>query len=194
MHFSEVLCGAGNHADPTESHHQTSGDGGACAPGLANGQVDQRNYHGDWHNVYVCDGSPTAAVWEPHYTYVGHRFVELRGYPGTPTTATLQQRVVHSDVEAAPGPSSADPEVTPRRLAGSIAFGGSSAAAAPSIDGPVRCPCLRPWTPALLVSCLLTAVPVLRPGEHRAATRARPASRCGRRRPRRRYSTRSRTT
>ena len=40
-----------------------------------------------------------AETWEPRFTYHGFRFVELSGYPGTPTIATLEGRVVHDDME-----------------------------------------------------------------------------------------------
>ena len=47
------------------------------------------------------------------------------------------QRVVHSDVEAAPDMPDTS-QAQPRRLAGAIAFGGGPDATAPAIDGP-RC-------------------------------------------------------
>jgi len=34
-------------------------------------------------------------VWEPRFTYHGFRYVEVRGYPGKPTLAALDGRVVH---------------------------------------------------------------------------------------------------
>lgn len=37
--------------------------------------------------------------FEPHFTYHGFRYVELRGYPGTPSIDTIEARVVHSSVE-----------------------------------------------------------------------------------------------
>jgi alpha-L-rhamnosidase len=40
-----------------------------------------------------------AETWEPRFTYHGFRFVELTGYPGEPTAATLEGRVVHDDME-----------------------------------------------------------------------------------------------
>ncbi|HWC96134.1 MAG TPA: family 78 glycoside hydrolase catalytic domain [Candidatus Sulfopaludibacter sp.] len=38
-------------------------------------------------------------VWEPRFTYHGFRFVEVTGFPGTPTLASLEGRVVHDDME-----------------------------------------------------------------------------------------------
>jgi alpha-L-rhamnosidase len=40
-------------------------------------------------------------VWEPRFTYHGFRFVEITGYPGTPTLHTLAGRVVHDAMERA---------------------------------------------------------------------------------------------
>jgi alpha-L-rhamnosidase len=36
-------------------------------------------------------------VWEPHFTFHGFRYVELLGFPGTPTEETVIGIVVHSD-------------------------------------------------------------------------------------------------
>jgi alpha-L-rhamnosidase len=38
-------------------------------------------------------------TWEPRFTYHGFRYVELTGYPGTPSLDTLRGRLVHSAVE-----------------------------------------------------------------------------------------------
>jgi alpha-L-rhamnosidase len=38
-------------------------------------------------------------VYEPRFTYHGFRFVEVRGFPGKPTLASLEGRVVHDDLE-----------------------------------------------------------------------------------------------
>ena len=110
------------------------------------GTVDQRNMgthsgsmdEGSKRNQYICKGGGGTETYEPRFTYVGHRYVELHGFPGTPTAANLQQRVVHSDVEAGPANDRAE-RTLPRPLAGSIAFGdGQTAVAAPIADGP-RC-------------------------------------------------------
>ena len=34
-------------------------------------------------------------MYEPHFTYHGFRFVEVSGFPGTPTLASIEGRVVH---------------------------------------------------------------------------------------------------
>ena len=47
MFFSENLCGYG----PTRWSDSCVG------PHKPFGSVDQRNYHGDWHNSYTCKGA-----------------------------------------------------------------------------------------------------------------------------------------
>ncbi|HMD80023.1 MAG TPA: family 78 glycoside hydrolase catalytic domain, partial [Anaerolineales bacterium] len=37
-------------------------------------------------------------VWEPHFTFHGFRYVELLGFPGTPTEETLTGIVIHSEM------------------------------------------------------------------------------------------------
>ncbi|MBN1490857.1 MAG: family 78 glycoside hydrolase catalytic domain [Phycisphaerae bacterium] len=51
-------------------------------------------------DTYICKGDGVE-TYEPRFTYHGFRFVELRGFPGTPTLETIEGRVVHSDVERA---------------------------------------------------------------------------------------------
>ena len=46
---------------------------------------------------YILKGEGTE-VWEPRFTYHGFRYVEVTGYPGEPTLATLEGRVVHDDM------------------------------------------------------------------------------------------------
>lgn len=49
-------------------------------------------------DTYTCKGDGMEE-FEPHFTYHGFRYVELRGYPGTPSIDTVEARVVHSSVE-----------------------------------------------------------------------------------------------
>jgi alpha-L-rhamnosidase len=51
-------------------------------------------------DVYTLKGGPTE-VWEPRFTYHGFRYVEVTGYPGTPSLRTLSGRVVHDAIENA---------------------------------------------------------------------------------------------
>ena len=39
-------------------------------------------------------------TWEPRFTYHGFRYVEMAGFPGTPTAAALEGRVVQDDMRA----------------------------------------------------------------------------------------------
>ena len=140
MYFSEVLCGSQTSPIVTTRCPIGQPPGGGVA-----GTVDQRNMgahpgsmdEGSKRNQYTCKGGGGTETYEPRFTYVGHRYVQLHGFPGTPTAANLQQRVVHSDVEAAP--AALAEQTVPRRLAGSIAFGdGQQVVAAPGASGP-RC-------------------------------------------------------
>ena len=49
---------------------------------------------------YTLKGGGTE-IWEPRFTYHGFRFVEVRGWPGKPTLASLEGRVVNDDVASA---------------------------------------------------------------------------------------------
>jgi len=51
-------------------------------------------------DVYTLKGGPTE-VWEPRFTYHGFRYVEVTGYPGTPSLRALTGRVVHDAIESA---------------------------------------------------------------------------------------------
>lgn len=48
-------------------------------------------------DFYTLKGG-AAEVWEPRFTYHGFRFVEVTGYPGTPTPASLSGRVVSDNL------------------------------------------------------------------------------------------------
>jgi alpha-L-rhamnosidase len=49
-------------------------------------------------DVYTLKGEGTE-VYEPRFTYHGFRYVEIKGYPGEPTLASLEGREVHDAVE-----------------------------------------------------------------------------------------------
>lgn len=51
-------------------------------------------------DVYTLKGKGTE-VWEPRFTYHGFRYVEVTGFPGKPTLASLESRVVNDDVATA---------------------------------------------------------------------------------------------
>jgi len=48
-------------------------------------------------DIYILRGGEPE-VYEPRFTYHGFRYVELTGFPGTPSLDTLRARVVHSAV------------------------------------------------------------------------------------------------
>ncbi|HWB83558.1 MAG TPA: family 78 glycoside hydrolase catalytic domain [Bryobacteraceae bacterium] len=49
-------------------------------------------------DLYTLKGG-APEIWEPRFTYHGFRYVEVTGYPGEPTTASIEGRVVHDDME-----------------------------------------------------------------------------------------------
>jgi alpha-L-rhamnosidase len=51
----------------------------------------------DATDTYTCKGGGEE-IFEPHFTYHGFRYIELTGYPGTPTKDTLTGLVFHTDV------------------------------------------------------------------------------------------------
>jgi alpha-L-rhamnosidase len=54
-------------------------------------------------DTYVLKGSGSVEVYEPRFTYHGFRYVELSGFPGTPTLDTIRGRVVHSALDPTGG-------------------------------------------------------------------------------------------
>jgi alpha-L-rhamnosidase len=48
-------------------------------------------------DIYTLKGGGEE-TWEPRLTYHGFRYVEVSGYPGTPTAQSLEGRVVHDDL------------------------------------------------------------------------------------------------
>jgi alpha-L-rhamnosidase len=63
------------------------------------GEVDQpyMNIGRPKKDVYILKGDPKGETFEPHFTYRGFRYVQVAGLPATPTKATLEGVVVHSD-------------------------------------------------------------------------------------------------
>ena len=70
----------------------------------ADGDVDQDNIKvfvlsGDCQtDRYILKGGGPEE-WEPRFTYHGFRYVQVTGFPGTPTLDDLEARVVHTDFE-----------------------------------------------------------------------------------------------
>jgi alpha-L-rhamnosidase len=66
---------------------------------LPSGDVDQSNLRrARAIDTYVLRGDPAGEVHEPRFTYHGFRYVEVTGYPGTPTSDALEGVVVRSDL------------------------------------------------------------------------------------------------
>jgi alpha-L-rhamnosidase len=59
-------------------------------------QENLRSAQAEDHYILKGDGEE---VWEPRFTYHGYRYVEVTGFPGTPTLETVRGRVVHSAVK-----------------------------------------------------------------------------------------------
>ncbi len=51
-------------------------------------------------DTYILRGDGGLEVYEPRFTYHGFRYVEVTGFPGTPSLDSLRGRVVRSDVES----------------------------------------------------------------------------------------------
>jgi len=59
-------------------------------------------------DVYILKGNGEE-IYEPRFTYHGFRYVELTGFPGTPTLDNIEGCVVHSAVEPTGGFSCSNP-------------------------------------------------------------------------------------
>jgi alpha-L-rhamnosidase len=68
----------------------------------ADGEVDQANLRAaKARDVYILRGDPAGETFEPSFTYHGFRYVEVEGFPGTPTLEALEGVVLHSDLPVA---------------------------------------------------------------------------------------------
>ena len=66
---------------------------------LPSGEVDQSNLRAaKATDTYVLKGDAAGETWTPAFTYHGFRYVQVEGYPGTPTAADLEGLVIHSDL------------------------------------------------------------------------------------------------
>ncbi|MGZ5454206.1 MAG: family 78 glycoside hydrolase catalytic domain [Candidatus Aminicenantales bacterium] len=59
-------------------------------------QDNLRTAQAEDHYILKGEGEET---WEPRFTYHGFRYVEVKGFPGTPKLDSIRGRVVHSAVE-----------------------------------------------------------------------------------------------
>ncbi len=63
------------------------------------GNINQENLRGaKAREVYILRGEGEE-TFEPHFTYHGFRYIEVTGFPGTPTLQTLRGRVAHTAVD-----------------------------------------------------------------------------------------------
>jgi len=65
------------------------------------GMINRENIRGaKARDIYVMRGDGDLEVYEPRFTYHGFRYVEVTGFPGTPSLDSLRGRVVRSAVES----------------------------------------------------------------------------------------------
>jgi alpha-L-rhamnosidase len=58
---------------------------------------------------YVLRGDPRGEEWTPRFTFHGFQYVEITGYPGTPTLDAVTGMVLHSDTPLTSGFECSDP-------------------------------------------------------------------------------------
>ncbi|RPJ37112.1 MAG: hypothetical protein EHM21_18420, partial [Chloroflexi bacterium] len=64
------------------------------------GTINQENLRGALaEDVYILKGQGEE-TWEPRFTYHGFRYIQVEGYPGSPTAEEVEGRVVRSAVES----------------------------------------------------------------------------------------------
>ena len=73
-------------------------------------------------------------TYEPHFTYMGFRYVTVEGYPGTPTADAITGIVIHSDMEKTGGFESSNPLIN--QLQSNIVWGERGN----FLDVPTDCP------------------------------------------------------
>ena len=76
----------------------------------ANGTVSGPNYNGvpGGIDTYILDGKGVE-TWQPRFSYNSFQYVQVTGYPGTPTLASVQAVVLHSNVPTVGAFSSSNP-------------------------------------------------------------------------------------
>jgi hypothetical protein len=76
----------------------------------SDGRVDTTtNRNARATDQFVLAGTGSMETYEPRFTYHGMRYVEVTGFPGTPTLAGLDGRAMHADVASRGTFSSSDP-------------------------------------------------------------------------------------
>ena len=64
---------------------------------ITTNSASQGVLYADQTDTYTLKGEGTE-VWEPRFTYHGFRYVEVTGFPGTPTINAIKGKFFHSDV------------------------------------------------------------------------------------------------
>src|SRR5208337_225484 len=65
----------------------------------SDGMINRDNIRGaESRDIYILKGDGVE-MYEPRFTYHGFRYVEVTGFPGTPSLDSLRGRVVHTSVE-----------------------------------------------------------------------------------------------
>lgn len=68
---------------------------------LDQGQIASLVHNGPFQTDTYILGGDGLETYEPRFVYHGFRYVELTGYPGTPTLESLTGKVVHTDFQSA---------------------------------------------------------------------------------------------
>lgn len=75
-----------------------------------NGMLDTTtNRNAQSTDRYTLAGTGGVETYQPRFTYHGFRYVEVTGYPGTPTIGSIAGQVVHADVTSTATFTSSDP-------------------------------------------------------------------------------------
>ncbi len=62
-------------------------------------EIKAHTYDGEFQvDRYILKGAGSES-WQPRFVYSGFRYVQVTGYPGKPTPASLRALVVHTDIE-----------------------------------------------------------------------------------------------
>ena len=69
------------------------------------------HYRAKETNVYITRGDGSAVSYTALFTYAGFRYMQLTGYPGTPTFKTLTAHFIHTDYEFTGDISFSDPDL-----------------------------------------------------------------------------------
>jgi len=74
-----------------------------------NGMINVENLRSaSARDVYILRGGDELEVYEPRFTYHGGRYIEVTGYPGTPSLDAIRGKVVHTAVRPVGGFSSSN--------------------------------------------------------------------------------------